>query len=243
MTLKEALQNGNNIKEMAMAGMIDGGKFVHVYGRAPAVVAATVSVWPIGTAAVYANPASASVLTIVSASANDAAAGTGARTILVKGLDANYLEIEETVTLNGTTAVTTTASFLRIHSMSALTAGSGGLASGNITATISSTTYAIISTGYTYSYNCNYTVPAGKTAYVIGGSITSSAATILTANFLATPQGKAILNMHTMSVYQQPYQHEFYVPLPIPEKTDIDVRALGTATSTVVNITYDMIVA
>ena len=243
MTLKEALQNGNNIKEMAMAGMIDGGKFVHVYGRAPAVVAATVSVWPIGTAAVYTNPASASVLTIVSSSANDAAAGTGARTIIIKGLDANYLEIEETVTLNGTTNVLTIASFLRVHSMEVITVGSGGVPAGNITAVITATTYAIIPIGYTYSYNCNYTVPAGKTAYVVGGSITSSAATILTANFLATPQNKALRNLHTMSIYQQPYQHEFYVPLPIPEKTDIDVRALGTATSTVVNITYDLIVA
>lgn len=52
---------------------------------------------------------SATSLEIVSDSAADAAAGTGARTVSIDGLNANYSRVSQTVTLNGTTAL---ASFM-----------------------------------------------------------------------------------------------------------------------------------
>lgn len=75
-------------------------------------------------------PAAAAATNIISTDANDAAAGTGARTVKVYGLDANLKRISETVTLNGTTQVLLTNSYFRINLIEVLTAGSGGVNAG-----------------------------------------------------------------------------------------------------------------
>ena len=46
-------------------------------------------------------------LEVLSSSANDTSAGTGARTVELQGLDSSWNLLTETVTMNGTSAVTT----------------------------------------------------------------------------------------------------------------------------------------
>jgi hypothetical protein len=58
-------------------------------------------------AAAYAYPASAVTMTVT----NDDAADDGG-TVLIKGLDANYAEVSETVTTNNATPPTTTQTFM-----------------------------------------------------------------------------------------------------------------------------------
>ena len=57
----------------------------------------------------------AGVVSMVSSSANDTAAGTGARTVLLRGVDADYFEVSETVTLNGTTPVASTTQMIWVN--------------------------------------------------------------------------------------------------------------------------------
>lgn len=76
---------------------------------------------------------SGDTLDVVSASANDTAAGTGARTILITGIDGNSLPQTEIVTLNGTTAVTTVNSWLGVNRALVLSSGSGNTNAGVIT--------------------------------------------------------------------------------------------------------------
>lgn len=88
-------------------------------------------IWALG--GLYSFTVTASVLSIVSSSTDDAAAGTGARTITIEGVDANRMELIETVTLNGTTPVLTTNEFLRVNRAYNVTAGSNEVNVGNIT--------------------------------------------------------------------------------------------------------------
>jgi len=85
------------------------------------------TVW-IGSSGVYAFPTVAAVMKISSSSTDDDAAGTGARTVLVDGLNANYERVTEIVSLDGQTQVDTTNSYIRVNKMIVLTAGSGGTA-------------------------------------------------------------------------------------------------------------------
>tara|TARA_A100001391_G_scaffold181631_2_gene147678 strand:- start:1248 stop:2060 length:813 start_codon:yes stop_codon:yes gene_type:complete len=78
-------------------------------------------------------------LHIVSTSALDTSAGTGARTILVEGLTHavvssvdEYQVVSETITLNGTTNVNLVNNYYRVLKLSTATAGSTGLNQGNI---------------------------------------------------------------------------------------------------------------
>lgn len=73
-------------------------------------------------------------LEVVSSSANDAAAGTGARTVTIIYLNPSGAVLSETVTLNGTSAVATVATNIwRILDMWCASFGSGGTNAGTIT--------------------------------------------------------------------------------------------------------------
>lgn len=85
-------------------------------------------------------PSSASTLKVSSSSANDSAAGTGMRTILLVGVDSSFENLTEIVTLNGQTPVETTSLFLRVTQIRGLTCGSGGSNIGNIHVYLSSET-------------------------------------------------------------------------------------------------------
>lgn len=81
-------------------------------------------------------PTTAVIHNIKSSDANDAAAGTGARTVQVCGLvDFDTKEVSEIITLNGITDVPTVNSYVLIHRMEVLTKGATSVNVGTITAT------------------------------------------------------------------------------------------------------------
>lgn len=112
--------------------------------------------------------AAAETMDITSSSANDAAAGTGMRTMLIVGVDGTGAEASEVVALNGLTIVTTVNSYLRINLMVGQSAGSLGHNDGtiNATATTAATTQCEIFTNESISHSALYTVPLGKTALI-----------------------------------------------------------------------------
>ena len=122
----------------------------------------------VAAGATYVYPTTAAQMKVSSGSANDAAAGTGARTILLAGLDANYNRISEVVTLNGQTQVTTVNSYLRITYTEITSTGSGNAQAGIIYVGTGSATAGVPATIYWQSeitYNnwsfAGFTVPAG----------------------------------------------------------------------------------
>lgn len=82
---------------------------------------------------VYPWMTAATSLEIVSSSANDTAAGTGAQSVTVNGLDITGTEISVTVATNGTTAVPLVTQFYRINSVGLGAVGSGLRNLGTIT--------------------------------------------------------------------------------------------------------------
>lgn len=97
--------------------------------------------------------------------ANDAAAGTGARTVRIFGLKTSAsTEYEsEDITLNGTSNVASVESWWRINRAYVLTAGSGGENAGIITVESSVTTanvFAQMPVGFNQTQIAAYTVPA-----------------------------------------------------------------------------------
>lgn len=152
----------------------------HILGLAPDIDAASgyFDVWDRANATAsggdYTFASSAEALELLSSSANDDAAGTGIRTVRVTGLDGNHDTMVEDVTTDGTTAVNLAGTWLRINSVVALTAGSGGIAAGDITLAPQGTgatpalssTRAQISTGNTRAMAAIYTLPANTDGYI-----------------------------------------------------------------------------
>lgn len=154
--------SANNIENMGRVGTA-------MYN--PAVSTTAETIWPEGGRYVW--PAAASVLTISSTSADDTAAGTGARAVAIDGLAADYSQIFEIVTLNGTTPVTTTQQFYRVNVLYVVDAGSTGTnagilytGTGTVTAGKPANVWNLAVAGDGLSHSGIYTVPKGKAAHL-----------------------------------------------------------------------------
>ncbi len=115
-------------------------------------------------------PTAAALCTeLVSDSANDAAAGTGAQTVRVQGLDAKYEYVTQDVSMNGTTEVDFTTPLRRVWSIEVLTAGSGNTSAGIIDARLAAdTVVAKVLAGINYSTLGFFSAPEGTQTRILG---------------------------------------------------------------------------
>jgi len=210
------------------------------FGANGAVGTSLETVW-VGSS-LYTFPAAAAATTISSSSADDASAGTGARTVLVEGLNASYEAVSESASLNGQTGVTLTNQYLRVNKVTVLTAGSGGTSAGSIyvgTGTVTTGVPANIinrtGSSSNESESAFYTVPAGYTAFITRFTMSSANSTADTSTrfiLRIRPYGgvfgyKAIYNIPGNGIYEC----EAAYPLAVPEKTDLDILSLTSADS------------
>lgn len=239
-------------------GLVPGSYVANVTGRSTNITTTQSDVWIVGGTLVY--PTVAAPLNISSTSAQDNPAGTGIGTVIVQGLDANGIEIQELIALNGLGVVTTAQSFLRVNLMQYI--NGNGPAAGNITAISQNTGLPIarIATGETRTQLSHFTIPSGKSGLIlnfvqspnisttvttyISGRISGTSAfvnqvpiTVLSADFVYTPQaplGSNILNI------TQNGQLITAQARALPGMTDLKVRAASTsgtrAVSTIMQI-------
>ena len=226
-------------------GKVYESKTVNKFGFNSAVGTDSETIWEQGGE--YSYPASASTMTLSSANTNDAAAGTGARTITIFGLDADYNEVSETLTLNGQTAVNTSNSYLRINRGIVRSAGSGGenagiiyVGTGTVTAGVPANKYLTLGAGNNQTLMCLWTVPADYTAYLLGFMSTtgndSATPSFLNVELVARPLGEVFQVKERYSLATGDHKQDFNVPLRFEEKTDLEVRAWSSSGS----VTWDV---
>ena len=187
---------------------------------------------------------SAAQLDLVSTDATDNAAGVGARSIRIYGLDADYNEIMEDISLHATDwtiAVQTVNSYLRVYRMQVLTAGSTGGAVWNITLKDWSNTQAIIVDGDNQTLISHYTVPAGKTAYLIYWDLSVWSWKSATGKFFIRPFGEIFRVAQVIDIFETNYIRNFTVPIKITEKSDLVLRAISSSAGTALSMNYDII--
>lgn len=128
----------------------------------------TETIWAYG--GTWTPQTTARTLSVVSSSTDDdgSPAGTGARTVTIIGVDASRNSQTETITMDGTTPVVTSGTWLGVNRMVVATAGSSKTNVGNITAT--STTDSLVQgyivAGESITNQMIYFVPATQTTYV-----------------------------------------------------------------------------
>jgi len=225
-------------------GLIPGHTALSIFGYNGDVDTSEESVWPDGSTVPH--PTTASKLNIVSTSTDDdgSPAGTGARTVYIEGLDGNYKVVSETLTLNGTTNVETTQSYLYVNQFYVATVGTGGVNAGEITAKVSTTLYDLIAIGYNQRTTAHYCVPAGYTGYLTTGVITSgqaSGSTSVTA-YLKQHGPDGILRVGAVSTLNNgSVQYDFTYPYVIPEKNCIGASAVGSAVNNSISAFFNLV--
>lgn len=134
---------------------------IHINGYNADIDTGSEDVWSPGSSINF--PAAAAATNVVSSSNDDdgAPVGTGALTVEVWGLDANYHQIKETATMNGTTAVVLSKQFFRVNGARVVTAGSGGSNAGTIHVRHNTTVIEQIDIGVGHSRSGKFTVGRG----------------------------------------------------------------------------------
>jgi len=204
-------------------GLVTGVTGLSISGYNAAVGTSYVPLWHSNSTYTYLN--TATQLTVWSESASDTNVS-----VLVSGLDANYLPITETVTLtNGVTGVQTTKSFLRVNNMNLTRTpmNVGVIHAGNNGKT---TTLCAIEAGAGRSQQTIYTVPAGYTFYLSQSNwYTNNTGNQTTLYRSWTRQSNGVINIVLTFPFPSEYNSVKVVPRPYTEKTDIQWQVAASS--------------
>lgn len=222
---------------------------VHKFGRNPSVSTTGEDIWETGGHYVW--PSTGFLVSAISASTEDSAAGIGARTLVLSGLSTDFEEQTEEINLNGAAEVTSTGTFIRLNSayvnqVGAYAQSTAGSNEGVITIYDNGTTSYIQATinssgniGAGQTEIARYTIPANKRGYLVDMHIdvdsAKNTATIALyqrrdADNTTTFTGKRLI--HEFDGVSGPDEYIPRVPLgPFPPKTDIWAHGIGSTGS------------
>ena len=216
-------------------GLVDGTKFIYKFGFNPDINGTEETLWSNG--GIYVYPTTAARMYVNSTSSNDTAGGTGVRSIRVFGLDANYNEVSEDLAMTGQSQTLTANTYIRVYRSYALTAGSLGTAAGTIyIANGAGLSGQFIPTGDilanlgtdNQTQLALWTVPAGYTFYLSQVDFTAAvslANTYMTTKLRVREFGGVFRTLFVNVLQSGTYIADIQIPLPLPEKTDIECRA------------------
>lgn len=191
------------------------------YGYNPLIINVNETIWDGG--GIYSYPASALAMTVTSAGG----ATDEDVKVTVIGLDTDWKEVQQEVTLDGSGVATTTQTFRRVFR--AYVSGDQS-PTGNITIANGGTTYAQITNGENQTLMAVYTVPAGHTFYLTNGTAThgtgTSGGVFMTVRFMLREFGGVFRTATKIDIVESEVLFPFTFPLRIPEKSDIEVRAI-----------------
>lgn len=212
-------------------GLVTGATSINVFAasdnvKTSASMGGEQILWESTGTTAYVYPTSAQQMNVKSSSATD----TGTAQVLISGLGATWNLLTETVTLNGTTDVTTTNSFLRINSIAIVTPATGQTSNvGLITVknTANTVTYAQITATYGRSSMSLYSVPSGYTLYVSAINIYSGDASGNAAyvNYSARTVNNNVTPVNTITALNTTFGGNYQVirtnPFPYTQKSDV----------------------
>lgn len=205
-------------------GLVKGTTNISKFGYNSAVGSSYETAWDGANNYVYI--ATAGTATVTSTQADDSDG-----TVLVQGLDSNYNEVEETLTIGGSAGQQL---FYRVFRAQMLTANTGETNTGNVSITVDSKVAAIITQDEGQTLMSLYTIPAGKKGYLTQLDIGSSKDVENTAKIITRSSPTTAWNTKSFITTRGGFLEKNYkVPLEIQEKSDIEVRVKASATSAI----------
>lgn len=220
-------------------GEVRGHSLVHKFGAVPQMSNNTTgTVWDVNdTAYPWASWATAGTVSIPAVNASD-----DGKTVSIVGLDADYNPLTENIVVSSSVTVTTTNSFIRIYRAFMVNGSATNI--GNINIQKGGVTVARITAGKSQTLMAIYTVPAGHTAYLTQGTCTCQAGSDATGFMFVRYGGENSFRVgHSFEVSGAggQYFYPFDAPIPIPEKSDIDVEVTVRTNNARVTAAFDLI--
>ena len=216
-------QNGNIINSFGAAsnipiasGAVTGYSHINKFGYSDNVANLS-TIWDGQN--IYSYSTSAGAVTVTSSSSDD----TGA-VIEVQGLDGDYNLVVQDITIGGTGATNLIRIFrARVKTPATDETGNVGIISVNIATNLR----AKILAGKGQTLMAVYTVPAGKTAYLLNLTTSVDKDVGVIYRLMAREQGGAFNIKGQFGTFGTPIDHNYPVPLVFTEKTDIEIQAVA----------------
>jgi hypothetical protein len=167
---------------------------------------------------------------------SSSASDTGVLTISGLKTSSSTAIESESVTLNGTTPVTTVNTWYRAHTARYSSGSETGLNVGLITIRHSTTTanvFLLIDIGTSQSYSTGFTVPAGKTGYItqVLGSLQGSTSGVVDLALWVRTFGSSPRIRRPFTISQNaPIVYNIAASIICTEKSDIVIRATSAST-------------
>lgn len=161
----------------------------------------------------------------------------------IQGLDGNYDLQTETVTISGSSA-TTTNTFKRVFRASFTNGGSFDPNSERILIKSNGTTVAKILENIGQTLMSIYTIPAGKTGYLMRLDVTAQGTATGSFKLFCRDNGVGSFRVkHTAEIngVGGAYQLTYPLPQPLLEKTDIDARMHTLSNNGRYTCTFDIL--
>jgi hypothetical protein len=244
------------VRSLDAESLIAEGQFldrflVNKFGRNPDIQTGSVpeEIWGVGGAYTGFPQGAAEAVRVTSTSAADAAAGTGARSVFVEGLDASWNRQSEVIATSGLTPAVSANLYRRVNRAYALGVGSGGVNAGDLTVQHNVTTaniFARILAGFGQSKQAVYTIPAGFTGYLrsLGASIlgVTGTARFIEAALWTRTNGFSTRLRYPFAVSNQVGDsREFHGGIPFPAETDIAIRVTNASATVDVTGYFDIV--
>jgi len=226
-----------------------GATYVRRFGYNPNVGTSQELIDSLGATTPY-MPTTAAQIEVLSGSANDTSAGSGARTVLISGLDATFNQITETITLSGVTPVVSTLSFIRVTKAEVIHVGTyGGQNVGQITVrrVSAGTTFLIILATQGQSFSSHFCIPAGYYGAISGANLSVDSGKYVdlfvrsrdNANAVVAPFHADVIAQIFAGVGGGTVSHFSYeAPILLTPLTDVYVTGAVTAGTAVVSVEY-----
>ncbi len=200
------------------------------YGNNPDINGTLEDVW--GTGGVLQFLSSSETMDIVSTSTDDDGnpEGIGAHQMAIRGVDDNYVPIAEIVTLDGTSVVVTTQSYLRVNRMIILSAGSNDSNAGDITATStgSGTIQAEIKANNGVTTKSQLTIPVGQRLFVTSLSLGTQNMDEVQINIQSRSEGGPWIVIYRTNIVSNSFIQNFIYPPSLPNKSDLRIQGINT---------------
>lgn len=206
--------------------LYDGVSGIDKFGYLPTATTSFKTVWDGDN--VYTYPSAATTMNVVSS----AGASDDGIDITIQGLDANYDEVTETVTLGGDSAggTATTTEFLRVFRAFV---ANGTDITGTVSIQQDGTAYAKILPDYQQTLMAVYTIPRGKVGYLVSGNLSVEKNQPVVAKLMTRRVGGVLRATGIVTSFGVPFQRVWQIPPVLPEKTDIEIRAKAGATTSI----------
>ena len=186
------------------------------------------------------------VLTVTVVEPNNEASTSTAHngdTVEIQGLDGDYALQTETVTISGSSG-TTSNNFKRVFRAKFTDGGSFEPNTKRILIKSSGTTVAKILENIGQTLMSLYTIPAGKTGYLMRLDVTAQGTATGSFKLMVRPGGTgSFQTKHIAEVngVGGPYQLEYPIPQALTEKSDLDARMITFSNNGRYTCTFDIL--